>query len=87
MISVHYKEEENMNFVFAFAVVALVFLIVAIVAYVYNSNSIIKTQEKQIARLRTENFRLQAALKRNVRTVRIYDNTIDPENISEYNNI
>lgn len=76
-----------MNFVFAFAVVALVFLIVAIVAYVYNSNSIIKTQEKQIARLRTENFRLQAALKRNVRTVRIYDNTIDPENISEYNNI
>ena len=70
-----------MDFVFTFALVSLVILIACIFAYRYYTNSIIKDQEKQIAKLRTENFRLQASL---VRTVKIYDNTIDPENVPNF---
>lgn len=35
-----------MDFVFTFASIALVFLIATIIAYVHNSNSIIRKQEK-----------------------------------------
>lgn len=64
-------------------------LIIAFVGYKLITDSIIKSQEKQIAKLRTETFRLQAKLKNrsNVKTIEIYDNTIDPENIPEYGNI
>ena len=73
-----------MDFVFTFALVSLVILIACIFAYRYYTNSIIKDQEKEIAKLRTENFRLQSALKRNVRTVRIYDDSIEPENVPNF---
>lgn len=78
-----------MDFVMTFAIVALAILIVCLVAYIYNTNSIIRTQEKQIARLRTENFRLRAVIKNksNVRVVEIHDSRIDPENIPNYNDI
>ena len=51
-----------MDFVFTFALVSLVILIACIITYRYYTNSIIKDQERQIAELRTENFRLQAKL-------------------------
>ena len=76
-----------MDFLFTFALVALVILIACIIAYSYYTNSIIKDQEKQIAKLKTENFRLQAKFRNNVRVVEIHDDRIDPENIPEYNHI
>lgn len=78
-----------MDFVMTFAAVVLVALIVCLIAYIHNVNSIIKTQEKQIAKLRTDNFRLQAAIKNrsDVRVVEIHDSRIDPENIPSFNDI
>ena len=82
-----------MDFIFTFALVSLVVLIACLIAYAHNTNSIIRIQEKQIARLRTENFRLQAALsnRRNgtarVQVVEIHDNRIDEQNIPEFGNI
>lgn len=81
-----------MDFIFTFAVVSLVVLIACLIAYAHNTNSIIRMQEKQIARLRTDNMRLQAAIHKAQRTkvtrvVEIHDNRIDPDNIPEFNNI
>ena len=82
-----------MDFVFALATTALVFLVATIIAYVHNSNSIIRKQEKQIARQQSEIFRLQAKVDRYVKrrpspqVIEIHDDRIDPENIPEYNNI
>ena len=81
-----------MDFIFTFAVVSLVVLIACLIAYAHNTNSIIRIQEKQIAKLRTDNMRLQAALHRAQRTkvtqvVEIHDSRIDPDNIPEFNNI
>lgn len=78
-----------MDFMMAFAVVALFILIVCLVAYAHNTNSIIETQEKQIARLRTENLRLLAKLHRaNFRNasevIEIHDSTVDPENVPDF---
>lgn len=80
-----------MDFVFTFASTALVFLIATIIAYVHNSNSIIRKQEKQIARQQTEIFRLQAKVDRYVKrrpspqVIEIHDNTVDPENVPDFN--
>lgn len=86
-----------MDFVFTFALVSLVILIACIIAYRYYTNSIIKDQEKQIARQRTEIFRLQAEINKlhanadkeepASQIIRIYDSRIDPENIPNYNDI
>lgn len=76
-----------MDFQIIFAIIALVVLIACIIAYSYYTNSIIKDQEKQIAKLQTENFRLQAKLRNKVRVVEIHDDRIDPENIPEFNHI
>lgn len=79
-----------MDFVFAFASTALVFLIATIIAYVHNSNSIIRKQEKQIARQQTEIFRLQAKVDQYVKrrpapqVIEIHDERIDPENIPTF---
>ena len=64
-----------MDFLFTFALGSVVILTACIIAYRYYTNSIIKDQEKEIARLRTENFRLQAALrgKRYVKNVEYVD--------------
>ena len=64
-------------------------LIAAFIGYKIITDSIIKDQEKQIAKLRTENFRLQAKLENRpkVKTVEIYDHTIEPGNIPEFGNI
>ena len=79
-----------MDFVFTFALVSLVILIACIFAYRYYTNSIIKDQEKEIARLNTEIFRLQAKLHRaNFRNaskvIEIHDDRIDPENVPDFN--
>lgn len=78
-----------MDFVFTFALVSLVILIACIIAYSYYTNSIIKDQEKQIARQQTEIFRLQAKLHRaNFRkaseVIEIHDSTVDPENVPDF---
>lgn len=74
-----------MDFIMTFACVALFILIAAIVAYAKNSNTIIKIQEKQIARLNTEIHRLKAELDREApQVIEIHDNTIDPRNIPDY---
>lgn len=76
-----------MDFLFIFEIIALVILIACIIAYSHYTNSIIKDQEKKIAKLQTENFRLQAKLRNKVRVVEIHDDRIDPENIPEFNHI
>lgn len=82
-----------MDFVFTFALVSLVILIACIITYRYYTNSIIKDQERQIAELRTENFRLQAKLAGRQRfqriesgpqVIEIHDDRIDPENIPTF---
>lgn len=78
-----------MSFVMSLGAVALVILIACIVAHVHTTNNIIKTQEKQIARLTTEKIRLEAALqkashKEATQVIEIHDNTIDPENVPSY---
>lgn len=81
-----------MDFIFTLAVVSLVGLIFCIVVYAHINNSIIRDQEKQVARLRTENMRLKAALHKAQRrqatqVIEIHDGRIDPDNIPEFNNI
>lgn len=82
-----------MDFVFTFALITLVILIASFIAYRYYTNSIIKDQERQIAKLRTENFRLQAKLAGKQRIQRIesgpqiieiHDDRIYPENIPTF---
>lgn len=82
-----------MDYLFTFAVVMLVVLIGCILAYSHITNSIIRDQEKQIAKLNTEVFRLQAKLKRAQErrnmpaVVEIHDSRIDPKNIPNFNDI
>ena len=75
-----------MDFVYIFALISLAALIISLVGYIHNTNGVIRIQEKQIAKLRTENFRLQAALrnKNNVRVIEIHDDSIDPENVPTF---
>lgn len=78
-----------MDFVFTFALVSLVILIACIFAYRYYTNSIIKDQEKQIARQQTEIFRLQAKLHRAnfmkaSKVIDIHDRSVDPENVPDF---
>ena len=80
-----------MDFVMTFGAVALVGLIACMIAYVHNTNSIIRIQEKQIARQQTEIFRLQAKVDRYVKrrpssqVIEIHDDRIDPENVPDFN--
>lgn len=78
-----------MEFIMACIFVSIAALIAFFVGYAITTNDVIRTQEKQIARLRTDNFRLQAALKKksNTRIVEIHDSRVDEENIPEFNNI
>ena len=64
-------------------------VIVAFIGYKITTDSIIRDQEKQIAKLRTETFRLQAKLRNrpNVKTIEIYDHSIEPENIPTFGDI
>ena len=78
-----------MEFLMAFASVSMICLIVAILAYVIVTNRIIKDQEKQIAKLTTEKFRLQAAIHKESRRkvqqiIEIRDDRIDPENVPTF---
>ena len=69
-----------------FIEIAFAVLMVCVAIYVYITNGIIKDQDKKIAKLRTDNFRLQAKLrnKSNVRIVEIHDNRIAPENVPDF---
>ena len=75
-----------MDILMALATIFFALLIVSFVGYAYMTNAIIRDQEREIAKLRTENFRLQAKLKNrsNVRVVEIHDNRISEENIPIY---
>ena len=75
-----------MDFIYIFAFISLVALIISLIGYIHNTNGVIRIQEKQIAKLRTENFRLQAALrnKNNVRVIEIHDDSIKPENVPDF---
>ncbi len=78
-----------MDFVMTFSVIALFILIACIVAYAHNANCIIKIQEKQIARLNTENLRLKASLQKvsggkAAQVIEIHDKTVDPENVPDF---
>lgn len=69
--------------------VLFVILIACVIAYTHKTNSIIKDQEKQIARQRTEIFRLQAKLHRATcrkapEVIEIHDSTVDPENVPDF---
>ena len=76
-----------MSFIITLAMVMFVLLVACIIGYVFNTNSIIKDQEKQIARLSTEKIRLQAALNKasNTQVIEIHDSTVNPENVPDYN--
>lgn len=82
-----------MDFIYIFAFISLVALIISLIGYIHNTNGVIRIQEKQIAKLRTENFRLQAKLAGRQRVQRIesgpqiieiHDDRIDPENIPTF---
>lgn len=78
-----------MDFIYIFALISLVALIISLIGYIHNTNGVIRIQEKQIAKLRTENFRLQAKLHRaNFRkaseVIEIHDSTVDPENVPDF---
>ena len=75
-----------MDFIFTFAVVSLVVLIACIIAYIHNSNRIIRIQEKQLARLQTDNFRLRSELDKKdmTRTIEIHDHRISEDNIPDF---
>jgi hypothetical protein len=67
-------------------------LIACVYAYAHITNGIIKDQDKQIARLNTEVFRLQAKLHRANRretpkVIDIRDKTVDPENVPDFKKI
>ncbi len=64
-----------MDFIYIFALISLAALIISLIGYIHNTNGVIRIQEKQIAKLRTENFRLQAALrgKRYVKNIEYVD--------------
>ena len=78
-----------MNFIIISIFVTLAVLIAAFIGYSVTTGSIIRDQEKQIAKLRTENHRLQAALrgKEYTKIIEIRDTRIDEQNIPEFNNI
>ena len=78
-----------MNFIVISIFATLGILIAAFVGYSVTTGSIIRDQEKQIAKLRTENFRLKAAQhgRQHVQVVEIHDHRIDEANIPEFNNI
>lgn len=72
-----------------FAIAMLFMLIACVFAYANITNNIIKEQDKQIARLNTEVFRLQAKLHRATRrkapeVIEIHDRTVDPENVPDF---
>lgn len=72
-----------------FAIAMLFVLIACVYAYAHITNNIIKDQDKQIARLNTEIFRLQAKLHRATRgktpkVIEINDKTVDPENVPDF---
>lgn len=72
-----------------FAIAMLFVLIACVYAYAHITNNIIKEQDKQIARLNTEVFRLQAKLHRATRgkapkVIEIHDRTVDPENVPDF---
>ena len=82
-----------MDFIYIFALISIVALIISLIGYIHNTNGVIRIQEKQIAKLRTENFRLQAKLagKQHIQRIEsgpqlieIYDGSIDPENIPTF---
>lgn len=86
-----------MNVIVTIMEVLFVILIACVIVYTHKTNSIIKDQEKQIARQNTEIFRLQAKINKlhakadkeepASQIIRIYDSRIDPDNIPNYNDI
>lgn len=72
-----------MTILMTLAAICLATVIVAFVGYAVTTNSVIRDQEKEIAKLRTDNFRLQAKLKNrsDVKVVEIHDHRINEENV------
>ena len=78
-----------MDILMILAAFCLVIVIASFIGYAVMTNSIIRDQGKEIAKLRTENFRLEAKLKNksNVRVVEIHDHRIDEENVPVFGDI
>ena len=76
-----------MNYLLTAMLASVGILAALFVGHVITTNDVIKIQEKQIARLRTENFRLKAALnkKDEIRTIEIHDHRISEDNIPDFN--
>lgn len=71
---------------------ALAVLIICFVCYACLTNSVIKDQEKQIARLKRDNMRLKSLCHKKSREkiaqiIEIHDSRVDEANIPEFNNI
>lgn len=78
-----------MNAFEIFAIAMLFVLIACVYAYTHITNNIIREQDKQIAKLNTEVFRLQAKLHKATRrkapeVIEIHDKTVDPENVPDF---
>ena len=81
-----------MEFVMICIFVTLGVVILSFIGLTAFTNSIIKEQEREIARLNSEKFKLQAALRKanrrkSPRIVEIHDSRIDPKNIPNFNDI
>lgn len=78
-----------MNVIVTVMEVLFLIIVACVIVFTHKTNSIIKDQEKQIARQRTEIFRLQAKLhKANFRkaseVIDIHDRSVDPENVPDF---
>lgn len=78
-----------MDFIVTVMEVLFVILIACVIVYTHKTNSIIKDQEKQIARQNTEIFRLQAKLHRatcrkSPEVIEIHDDRVDPDNVPNF---
>ena len=78
-----------MDLLMSFAIGVFVVLVICFTCYCYMTNSIIKDQEKEIAKLRTETMRLQAKLKNkgSAKVIEIHDHRISEENVPTFGDI
>ena len=70
-----------MNILLGFMLFSLIGIIVSFIAYTATTNSIIKTQERQLSKLAEDNTRLRQANKRLKKTL---DETKAPEVVNIY---
>lgn len=63
-----------------FALIVVLFLVAAVIAYTFITNKIIKDQEREIEILKTDNERLRSAIRgaRYVKNLRLSKEPVDP---------